>query len=380
MNSSISSPTSPRPIHIVDTTLRDGEQAPGVVFSPTQRMEIAKRIAASGVPEIESGTPAMGAAEQAALRELNLANLDVQLTAWCRATESDLDAARACGYRSVHLSLPTSTILLGTLKQDEAWVFEQLEKLIPIARAQFDFVSIGAQDASRTDLSMLIRFAGAAQRLGADRVRLADSVGCWMPLEVADCIQKIHTALPSLRLGVHMHNDLGMASANSIAALQSGATDVDVTVTGLGERAGNAPLEQIVMALDRIPTLEHGVTANQLYPLCCEVARCADRTIPPAQPIIGDDVFRHESGIHVHALLQDRNSYESFSASAVGRSQELNIQIGKHSGTASLIYHFEQKGIELDRTSADSLLQQVRARSEQLGRGLHDDELMQLAQ
>jgi homocitrate synthase NifV len=374
---------SMRRVHIVDTTLRDGEQAPGVVFSPLQRIELARQLAACGVPEIESGIPAMGAAEQAALRELNLCGLRVRLTAWCRATEEDLEAARTCGFRSVHISLPSSPILLGALGRDENWVFQWLEKFLPMLGKKSvpscnDFISVGAQDASRTNTSMLIRMAETVKKLGGDRFRLADSVGCWNPLAVSKVVQQIRAAVPGLRLGVHMHNDLGMATANSIVAIQSGATDVDVTVNGLGERAGNAPFEQVAMALRTLPEFDHGLRTEGLYALCCNVARCAGREIPPTQPITGSEVFRHESGIHVHALLKDRRSYEPFSSAAVGRSAELNVAAGKHSGTASLMYLLKQSGVNLKKEEAGALLSLVRARSEQLGRGLSAEELQTL--
>lgn len=369
-----------RKIHLVDTTLRDGEQAPGVVFTPLQRMELARRLAACGLSEIESGTPAMGAAEQAALRELNMAGLPVRLTAWCRATKEDIEAARVCGYRSIHISLPVSPILLGSMGRDEEWVFQALEELFPMLGKYFEFVSVGAQDASRTNTSMLIRFAQKVQELGADRVRLADSVGCWNPQAVGAVIPQVKASAPELRLGVHMHNDLGMATANSLVAVQNGATDVDVTVNGLGERAGNAPLEQVVMALRTLPDLDHGIRTENLYDLCRDTAACSGREIPPAQPITGDDVFRHESGIHVNALLKNRRSYEPFDSAAVGRTGDLNVAVGKHSGTAALIYLFEQAGIPLEKEEAAGLLTDVRARSEKMGRGLSSVELKILQQ
>lgn len=367
-----------RTVHLVDTTLRDGEQAPGVVFSPLQRMELARRLAACGVPEIESGIPAMGAGEQAALRELNLSGLRVRLTAWCRATKEDLEAARACAFRSVHISLPSSPILLGTMGRDEAWVFQTLEEILPDLGKWAEFISVGAQDASRTDLAMLVRLAQAVEKLGGARFRLADSVGCWNPLAVQEVVGQICAAAPDLRIGVHMHNDLGMATANTLAAIQSGATDADVTVNGLGERAGNAPLEQLAMALRTLPEFDHGLRTEGLYALCCQVARYSGREIPPAQPITGSDVFRHESGIHVHALLKDRRSYEPFAAAAVGRPPELNVTAGKHSGAASLIYLMKQSGVNLKKEDAGELLARVRARSEQLGRGLTSEELRTL--
>ncbi len=175
-----------------------------------------------------------------------------------------------------------------------------------------------------------------------------------------------------------MHNDLGMATANSLVAVQNGATDVDVTVNGLGERAGNAPLEQLAVVLRMVPGFDHGLRTEGLYSLCRNVARYSGREIPPAQPITGSDVFRHESGIHVHALLNNRRSYEPFSATTVGRSSELNVTAGKHSGTAALIYLFKQGGVRVGKKEAEELLVRVRACSERLGRGLSTAELQDL--
>ena len=364
-----------RPVHIVDTTLRDGEQAPGVVFNTEQRIVLARQLDACGVPEIECGIPAMGEAEQCALRQLNALGLKARMTAWCRATEQDLAAAQACGSRAVHLSVPASPILLGALGHDEKWIFDRLASLLPAAATQFEFVSVGAQDAFRTAIALLVRLAETVQALGASRLRLADSVGCWNPLEVMRVVGDVCRAVPRLRIGVHMHNDLGMATANSIVALQSGATDVDVTINGLGERAGNAPLEQVVMASRMLPDGHTGIRTEAMGALCADVARCSRRAIPPAQPITGSEIFRHESGIHVQALLKDRHSYEPFPAEAVGREGKLDIVVGKHSGTTSLLYLLKQSGEYLARDTAAALLTRVRRRCEQLGRGLSVAEL-----
>jgi homocitrate synthase NifV len=198
------------------------------------------------------------------------------------------------------------------------------------------------------------------------------------PLAVRAVVEALCAAEPELCIGVHMHNDLGLATANTLVAAQSGAQDLDVTVNGLGERAGNAPLEQVVMALRTLPELDSGVRSQGLYGLCRKVAACSGREIPPMQPVTGSEVFRHESGLHVHALLRDRRSYEPFPAAAVGRPPELNVTAGKHSGTASLIYLLKQSGINASKEEAGELLTLVRARAEQLGRGLSAPELMML--
>jgi len=364
-------------VHIIDTTLRDGEQAPGVSFTPEQKLEIAGRLVMCGIPEIESGIPAMGLAEQSALRMLNRSGLPVQFTAWCRADINDLRAALSCGFKSVHLSLPASSILLSTLSHDEVWLYNRLDELIPFAVDHFDFVSVGIQDASRTELKRVKTIASQVESLGADRLRLADSVGLWTPFDVKTTISEIIKTAPTLRIGVHMHNDLGMAAANTITALQSGATDLDVTVNGLGERAGNAPLEQIMMMLQTIlPDYSHKLKTDHLYDLCLKVAEYSNRSIPLDQPVTGDNAFRHESGIHVHALLKNRQSYEPFPASAIGRSSQLNIAVGKHSGSAGLQYVLRQSGITLSREDANRLLIKVRNLAENKKRDLTLNELI----
>jgi len=367
-------------VHLIDTTLRDGEQAPGVSFRPDQKLEIARRLVQCGVPEIESGIPAMGLAEQRALRLLNRSGLPVQFTAWCRAVQQDLLDAESCGFTAVHLSLPASPILLATLCHDEAWLDNRLDELIPFAAARFPFVSVGLQDGSRTGTERLIQLAGRAAALGADRLRVADSVGVWTPLEVHRTISALVKALPRLRIGVHMHNDLGMAAANTITALQSGATDLDVTVNGLGERAGNAALEQIVMMLrTTLPDYSSALQSEHLYALCRTVAQYSNRSIPPDQPVTGDNAFRHESGIHVQALLRNRESYEPFPASRAGRSSRLDIAVGKHSGRSALQYVLGQSGIALSQQAAGALLLKVRALAQEQRRALTVAELIELA-
>lgn len=367
-------------VHIVDTTLRDGEQAPGVSFTPEQKLEIAGRLALCGVPEIESGIPAMGVSERSALRMLNRAGIPVRFTAWCRADRRDIDDADGCGFHAVHLSIPGSPILLGTMGKNQEWIFDKLGELLPYAKGSFEFVSVGIQDASRTSTELLRRIASYCRSLGANRLRLADSVGFWLPLDVQRVITAMVDAVPDLTIGVHMHNDLGLAAANTITALQCGATDLDVTVNGLGERAGNAPLEQILMMLHTVAShYEHNLKTENLYELCSRVAADSGRTIPPDQPLTGRDVFRHESGIHVHALLKNRASYEPFPASCVGRNPNLDIAVGKHSGSAGLNYVLKQSGIDLSQQQTSILLQKVRKRAEQEKRELSVSELVELA-
>ncbi|MFH2092222.1 MAG: hypothetical protein ABIJ31_07655 [Pseudomonadota bacterium] len=348
-----------RNIWIVDTTLRDGEQAPGVIFNTSDRIKIAWALARVGIDEIEAGIPAMGEQACQDIRQLSKSHLPCTLSCWCRADKQDLILAAQCNTPGVHISFPTSSLLLKTFDKDEAWVMERLVSLVRFAKANFDRVSVGAQDTTRTSRPFLHQFASLAFETGADRLRLADTVGMISPSMVIKLISDLIQTVPDLDLEFHGHNDLGMATANAVTAVDAGANAVSVTVNGLGERAGNAPLEEVVMALFEVGGYKKKIELSSLTDLCLLVARASGRTIHPSKPITGSQIFKHESGIHCAGLLKNPASYQLFDPEQVG-NHACEVVIGYHTGTHAIIHVLEQQGIMISKARAKQLLALVR--------------------
>ncbi len=325
-----------RRIEIIDTTLRDGEQQPGLAFSCEQKVMLAERLAKAGVDEIEAGTPIMGGGEAESIRAIVDMNLPCRVTGWCRADVKDLNAAEACGLQAVHFSLPASSILMDALGWSLHDISQKMLKIAAYARQSFQYVSVGLQDVSRAEMSVIRELVALAAGLGVDRIRLADSVGVWSPLQVARVISELRPLAGRVQLAVHMHNDLGMAVGNSIAALEAEADSVDVTAYGIGERAGNAALEQVAAAVGLSPILSSNVNVAEAAALASDLAGMTGQAVATNRPIVGSRVFTHESGIHVHAMLRDSRAYEPCEPSLFGHPGRQYV-IGKHSGKSARV-------------------------------------------
>ncbi|MDQ7094418.1 homocitrate synthase [Desulfosporosinus sp. PR] len=363
-----------RHLTIVDTTLRDGEQTAGVVFSNQEKLRIARLLDEVGVHQIEAGVAVMGGDEKKAISEIAKLGLKASIMGWNRAVIADIEASLACGVDAVAISISTSDIhiehKLMTTRED---VLERMVKAATFAKREGMYISVNAEDASRSDMDFLIQFAQEAKKAGANRLRYCDTVGILDPFTTYNNIRTL-IEKTGIDVEMHTHDDFGMATANALAGVKAGASHVGVTVNGLGERAGNAALEEVVMALKFLLDTDLSFTTERFVELSEYIARASGRMLPPWKSIVGSNMFAHESGIHADGALKNPRTYEAFSPEDVGLERQ--IVIGKHSGTASIKAKFKEYGKEITEEEAIEMLARVRAMAVDMKRSLFDKELV----
>ncbi|MDU0963798.1 MAG: homocitrate synthase [Peptostreptococcus anaerobius] len=363
-----------RELKFVDTTLRDGEQTAGVVFANSEKIMIAEMLSDLGINQLEVGIPTMGGDEKDAIKQIVKKNLKSSIMAWNRAVVSDIEQSIDCGVDAVAISISVSDIhIQNKLKTSREWVIENMVKATEFAKKNGLYVSVNGEDASRADEDFLIEFIEAAKQAGADRFRFCDTVGVMDPFTIRNKIERIYNKT-KFDIEMHTHNDFGMATANAIGGVLGGANYVGVTVNGLGERAGNAALEEVLMSLIHVLKCHSNIDTRRFKELSEYVSRASGRELPAWKAIVGSNMFRHESGIHADGALKDPKNYEAFDPSEVGLERQ--IVIGKHSGRAAVVNKFREYDIELDDEVASRVLDAVRSTSVKLKRSLFDKELV----
>ena len=364
--------------YLLDTTLRDGEQAPGVVFSLKDKLLICSLLDKAGLPEIEAGTPAMGANEIEDIKTICRQGFKFKTLSWCRALKADIDKAILTGTNGVHISFPVSEIHLNAMGKAKGWIYDTMKEILPYAHGNFEYVSVGAQDASRTDIKFLESFVRNAEKLCAVRVRIADTVGILNPFSTYELIHRIKIKF-RIPIEFHGHNDLGMAAANSLAAIKAGAEAVSVTVNGIGERAGNAALEEVALALELSENINMGINKEVFDNLSQVVSNAASIPLHLNKPITGKNALLHESGIHTNLLLKDRSTYQIITASSIGK-EENDFILGKHSGKNAVKNFLRNRNILLSEEESTVLTEAIKQKAQELKRNLSYSEIFSLIQ
>jgi 2-isopropylmalate synthase len=348
----------PKHVRIFDTTLRDGEQTPGVSFTPDQKLLIARQLDRLGVDTIEAGTPVSSEGEMKAVMAIAKAGLGAEICALARPVKEDVDAALKCGADCVHIFISTSDLHLKyILKMTREQVLRQAVEYVEYAKDHGVIVEFSAMDATRTDLEFLKQINQAVIDAGADRINIPDTVGVITPRGMYYFISQLRPVI-KVPISVHCHNDLGLAVANSLAAVEAGAEQVHVAVNGLGERAGNASLEEVVMALRALYGIKPNIRTRLLVETSGLVERLTGIQVPPNKAIVGDNAFAHVSGIHAHGVIEFPGTYEPISPELVGHRRRLAL--GKLTGRHSVGEQLRDIGVKATKAQLAEVTRRVK--------------------
>jgi 2-isopropylmalate synthase len=350
-------------VRIFDTTLRDGEQSPGATMSLEEKLEVAQALSDLGVDIIEAGFPIASPGDLGSVKSIARQCRDVTIAALARCVKVDIDAAiealKPAADPMLHVFFSTSDIHLQhqvRMTRDEA--LERIDQMVRHARSAYSNIEWSAMDATRTDIDYLCRAVEVAVRAGARTINLPDTVGYTLPHECAAMFSRVREYINQrvdfageIVYSTHNHDDLGMATANTIAAIEAGVRQVEVTINGIGERAGNTALEEVVMALrtrrDHYTSYSTGIRAERIGPTSSLVSRCTGIAVAPNKAVVGTNAFAHESGIHQDGVIKERSTYEIMTPESVGWTAT-SLVMGKHSGRAGFRTRLKELGYEFD--------------------------------
>lgn len=353
----------PKGLRIWDETLRDGEQTPGVAFTPDEKLEIATLLDDMRVPILDVGIPVVSKEETRAVRTIAQAGLDAAVLAACRAVRRDVDACLACDVTEVAVFIACSDLHLKyklRMTRDEAIAAAVRETEYAVAHGLR--VSFVTEDTFRADLDYVVEMYNACIDAGATRAVLCDTVGVMTPSVVGWFVDRLRPRLRPVELSFHGHNDLGLAVANSLAACEAGVLVPHACVNGLGERAGNASLEELVMALESLYGYDTGIDVSRLYELSRLVERASGVPVGVSKPVVGYNAFSHESGIHADGVVKHTSTYEPMRPEAIGRTRQFIF--GKHTGSTAVEEKLRGRGIRATKDQVRALVSRIKEYAE----------------
>lgn len=344
-------------IHIWDETLRDGEQTPGCILTKEEKIDLAKALDDVGVSVIVCGFPVNCEIEAKIIKAIAKEGLNASVGAVARGIPRDIDECLQCETDEIVTFVPTSDIHMKyKLRKSREETVDMIETAVEYAVDHDIFVNFVAEDATRSEFDFLMQCFKKAEECGASRLCVADTVGFMYPPAMKEMIEKVKKEI-SVPLSCHVHNDLGLATANTLAAIEGGVSYPQVTINGYGERAGNAALDEVVMGIEFLLKEEHGIKIDKLY----ELAKLAEKyimvPIHQQKPLVGKKAFTHEAGIHAHGILRERKTYEVLDPTVLGRGTE--FAIGKHTGDALIEEKLKELGMERDQKARRRILNMV---------------------
>lgn len=368
-----------RKVTVFDTTLRDGEQTPGISFTFEQKLEIARQLSTIGVHAIEAGFPASSPGEKDTVKAIAELGLDSKICGLARSRREDVDACLDCNVDMVHVFIPTSEVQrVHTIRKSKEEVLGITSEIVSYVRDHCDMCMFSAMDATRTERDYLVEVFRTAADAGATILNVPDTVGVSTPMRMRDLISHLAREI-DCPLDVHCHNDFGLAVANTITAVEAGASQVQVTVNGLGERAGNADLSATVMVLESIFGIDTGISTEMLVETSRLVSRYSGIAIPPTYPIVGDNAFSHESGIHSHGVIACAATFEPgiMTPEMVGHRRRLTL--GKHVGRHAVRQMLEEVHLNPTDTQLDRIVEKIKFISVK-GKKVTDADLYEIAE